>query len=335
MVHVTSHFTISDETVALADSIEAGDDTLQTLQKLMDCDDLASLTVGMTPSNASLSGILSHVVLSGVDSNVNLRLQLALLCGVRRVWRQHVIDGSQPIPYRLVEIAGFGGFLLEASSLQKVMPIPRGDVYEFLMRVEGDASRDTLLNGTWFQYVITLRNYLPPSGIDDICRSVLDHPRVTVSESIVKACMDTNMPVDVFSGDTARRTLFQCMTPSRRRLRCGSRAESSRSAILAAWISSWVEKCAHAAVLVRDVIFNEILLRSDAENMDFELIGEIVSKTQSRLPYIPLDDEDLARVPVKVRETSKTWTEIVERIRRLPPSEERVEHPIWAVRRHY
>ena len=125
------------------------------------------------------------------------------------------------------------------------------------------------------------------------------------------------------------------MTPSRRRLRCGSRAESSRSAILAAWISSWVEKCAHAAVLVRDVIFNEILLRSDAENMDFELIGEIVSKTQSRLPYIPLDDEDLARVPVKVRETSKTWTEIVERIRRLPPSEERVEHPIWAVRRHY
>lgn len=324
--------TIDDETVALADSIEAADHTLQTLEQLMDSKDLASLTVSMTPSNASLAGILSHFVAA---SNVNLQLQLALLCGVRRVWKQHVIDGSQPIPYCLLEIAGFGGFILEPSSLQKVMPIPRGDVYEFLMRIENVASRHKVLSGTWFQYVITLRNHLPPSGIDDICRSVLDHPRVTVSESIIKACMDTNMPVDVFSGDMTRRALIKCTTPSRRRLRCGSRTETSRSTILATWISSWVDGSAHAAVLIRDVIFNEILLRSDAENLDFELIGGIVSKTQSRLPYIPIGEDDLSRIPVTVRESSKTWAGIVERIRRLPPSEERVEHPIWAVRRHY
>jgi hypothetical protein len=332
MMSVASRMTISDEMVALADSIEGGDNTLQTLEELMECRDLASLTVDMTPSNISLSSILFHVV---GDSDVKLRLQLALLCGVRRVWRQHVIDGSQQIPYRLLEIAGFGGFILEPSSLQKVMPIPRGDVYEFLMRVEGDTSRNTLLTGKWFQYVVTLRNHLPLSGIDDICRSVLDHPRVTVSESIVTACMDANMPVDVFSGDTTRRALLKCTTSSRRRLRCGSRAETSRSAIIATWISSWVNESAHAAVLVRDVIFNEILLRTDAETLNFELIGGIVSKTQTRLPYIPLDEEDLSRVPVKVRESSKTWTVVVERIRRLPPSEERVAHPIWAVRRHY
>jgi hypothetical protein len=147
--------------------------------------------------------------------------------------------------------------------------------------------------------------------------------------------MDTKMPVDVFSGDITRRALLKCTTPSRRRLRCGTRAESSRSAILATWILSWMDESAHAAVLIRDLIFNEILLRSDVENLDFELIGGIVSKLQSRLPYLPLGEEDLSRVPVKVREASKTWTDIVERIRRLPPSEERVEHPVWAVRRHY
>lgn len=330
MMRFASRVTIGAETIALADSIESGDHTLQTLEELMDCRDLASLTVNMTPSNASLSGMLSHFV---GDANVHLRLQLALLCGVRRVWRQHVIDGSQPIPHRLLEIAGFGGFILEASALHEVMPIPRGDVYEFLKRVEGDVSR--LISGSWFQYVITLRNHLPLSGIDDICRSVLDHPHVTVAECIVKACMDTKMPVDVFSGDIARRALLKCTTPSRRRLRCGSRAETARSTILAKWISSWVGESAHAAFLIRDLIFNEILLRSDVENLDFELIGGIVSRTQTRLPYIPLGEDDLTRIPVKVRESSNTWIDIVGRIRRLPPSEERVEHPVWAVRRHY
>lgn len=329
MLRMTSRLTISDETIALADSIDAGGHILQTLEGLMDCRDLASLTVNMTPSNASLGGILYHI--AGI-SNVNLGLQLSFLCGVRRVWRQHVIDGSQPIPFRLLEIAGFGGFILEPSALEKVMPIPRGDVYEFLMRVQGDGSRR---GGIWFQYVICLRNHLPSSGIDDICRSVLDHPHATVAECIIKACMDTNMPVDVFSGDITRRALLKCTTPSRRRLRCGTRAESSRSAILATWISSWMDESAHVAVLVRDVIFNEILLRSDVENLDFELIGGIVSKTQSRLPYIPLREDDLTRIPVRVRESSKTWADIVERIRRLPPSEERVDHPVWAVRRHY
>lgn len=325
-----SRITISDETVALADSIDAGDHKLQTLEGLMECRDLASLTVNMTPSNASLGGILHHV--TGI-SNVSLAFQLSFLCGVRRVWKQHVIDGSQPIPSRLLEIAGFAGFILEASALDKVMPIPRGDVYEFLMRVTGDDSRR---GGTWFQYVICLRNHIPPSGIDDICRSVLDHPHATVAECIVKACMDTNMPVDVCSGNIVRRALLRCTTaPTRRRLRCGTRAESSRSAILATWISSWVDESAHVAVLIRDVIFNEILLRSDVENLDLELIGGIVSKTQSRLPYIPLCEDDLTRIPVRARESSKTWTDIVERIRRLPPPEERVDHPVWAVRRHY
>jgi hypothetical protein len=329
MLHMPSHLAISEETVALADSIDAGDHTLQTLQELMGCKDLAYLTVNMSPSNVSLGGML--YLIAGGD-NMNMRLQLSFLCGVRRVWKQHVIDGSQPIPFRLLEIAGFGGFILEPSTLHKLMPIPRGDVYEFLMRVRGDEIRH---NGTWFQYVVSLRNHLPPSVTDDICRSVLDHPHVTVSECIIKACMDTNMPVDVFSGNMTRRALLKCTTASRRRLRCGSRAESSRSVILATWISSWMDESAHVAVVLRDVIFNEILLHSDAENLDFELIGGIVSKTQSRLPYIPLREDDLARVPAKVLESSKTWTDIVERFHRLPPSEERVCHPVWAVRRHY
>ena len=328
MLHMPSRLTISEETVALADSIGAGDHTLQTLEELMESKDLATLTVDMTPSNASLGGVLHRVV----GANVSMRLQLWLLCGVRRIWGQHVLDGSQPIPYRLLEIAGFGGFVLEPSALHRVMPLPRGDVYEFLMRVQGD---DSLRGGAWFQYVVALRDHLPPSGVDDICRSVLDHPHVTVAECIIKACMDTNMPIGVFSGDLTRRALLKCTIPSRRRLRCGTRAETSRSAILVTWILMWVDESAHVAVLFRDVIFNEILLRSDLENLDFELIGEIVSRTQSRLPYIPLDENDLARVPSKVRESSKTWTDVVERIRRLPPSEERVDHPVWAVRRHY
>ena len=329
MLRLQSRLTISDETIALADSISAGDHTLQTLEELMDSKDLASHTVNMTPSNTSLGSIVYNIIGA---ANVNLRLQLCFLCGVRRVWKQHVIDGSQPIPYSLLEIAGFGGFIFEPSALHALMPIPRGDVYDFLMRVQGDDSRR---GGTWFQYIISLRNHLPMSGIDDICRSVLDHPHVAVAECIIKACMDTNMPVDVFSGDMTRRALIKCTTPSRRRLRCGSRAETSRSTILAKWISSWMDESAHAAVLIRDVIFNEILMRSDKENLDFELIGGIVSKTQTRLPYIPLDEDALSRIPVRVMESSKTWADIVERIRRLPPSEERVEHPTWAVRRHY
>lgn len=96
-----------------------------------------------------------------------------------------------------------------------------------------------------------------------------------------------------------------------------------------------MDNSAHVAVLFRDVIFNEILTGSSVENIDFELLGGIVSKTQDRLPYIPLQEEDLSRIPKRVRETSKTWRNIVDRIRRLPPSAERVEHPVWAVRRHY
>tara|TARA_X000000368_G_scaffold353004_1_gene293997 strand:+ start:619 stop:1581 length:963 start_codon:yes stop_codon:yes gene_type:complete len=319
---------INGETIALADSIDAGDHTLETLEALMECKDLASLTVGMTPSNVSLGNILTHVT---GESNMDMRLQLLFLCGVRRIWKQHVVDGSREIPYRLLEIAGFGGFVLEPSALEKVMPLPRGNVYDFLMRVRGADSQQGEL---WFQYIISMREYMPSSAIHDIGRAILDHPDVLVTECIVKACIDTNMPVEVFSGGMVRRVLLKCTIPSRRRLRCGSRTESSRSAVLATWISSWMDS-AHVAVLIRDIIFNEILMHSDVENMDFELLGGIVSKMQSRLPYIPMCEEDISRIPVKVREWSKTWCGIVECIRRRPPSEERVDHPVWAVRRHY
>lgn len=332
MLRLPSRLVISDETVALADSIDAGDHTFETLEALMDCKDLASLTVGMTPSNVSLANILSCLVIGG--SNTNLKLQLSFLCGVRRIWKQHVIDGSQEIPSRLLEIAGFGGFVFEPSALVKVMPLPRGDVYSFLMRVQSADSRQAEWGVSWFQYIISQREHMPPSAIHDICRAILDHSDVMVTECIVKACIDTHMPIDLFSGGMARRVLLKCMIPSRRRLRCGSRAESSRSAVLATWISSWMEK-AHVAVLIRDIIFNDILMHSDVENIDFELVGGIVSQTQSRLPFIPMHEDDISRVPVKVRESSKTWCDIVERIRRLPPSEERVDHPVWVVRRHH
>lgn len=327
MLRIPSRVVINDETVALADSIDSGDHTLETLEALMDCRDLASLTVNMTLSNVSLGTILSHII---GESNMKLKLQLSFLCGVRRIWRQHVIDGSQDIPYRLLEIAGFGGFVFETSALEKVMPLPRGDVYGFLMRVKGIGSQQ---GGIWFQYILSIREHIPLS-IHAICRAILDHPDALVTECIVKACIDTNMPVNVFSGGMARRVLLKCTTPSRRRLRCGSRAESSRAAVLATWISSWMES-AYVAVLIRDIIFNEILMHSDVENMDFELLGGIVSKMQSRIPYIPLCEEDLSRIPVKVRESSRTWCDIVERIRRRPPVEERVDHPVWTVRRHY
>ena len=321
MLRLPTRLTISDETVALADMIVAGEHTLETLEGIMECKDLAELTVNMTPVNASLGGILSYIVGS---SNVHLRLQFSLLCGVRRIWKEYVVDGSQSIPYRLLEISGFAGFILDPSALQKVLPLPRGGVYDFLMRVQGDDSRRSL---TWFQYIIAMRDHLPMDGTDDICRVILDHPHVLVAECIVKACMASGMPVDVFSSGMARRALLQCMMPSRRRLRCGSRTESS--------ISSWMDESAHAAVLIRDLIFNEILMRVDLENMNFELLGAMVSKTQDRLPFIPLREEDLTRIPKKVRETSKTWCDVVERIQRLPPTEERVLHPVWAVRRHY
>lgn len=329
MLRLPTRLTISDETVALADSIVAGEHMLETLEGIMECKDLAELTVNMTPVNASLGGILSYIVGS---SNVHLRLQFSLLCGVRRIWKEYVLDGSQSIPYRLLEISGFAGFILHPSALQKVLPLPRGGVYDFLMRVQADDSRRS---ASWFQYIIAMRDHLPMDGIDDICKVILDHPHVLVAECIVKACMETRMPVDVFSGDMVRRTLLQCMIPSRRRLRCGSRTESSRSVVLARWISSWMDESAHAAVLIRDLIFNEILMRVDLENMNFELLGAMVSKTQDRLPFIPLREEDLTRIPNKVRETSKTWCDVVERIQRLPPTEERVLHPVWAVRRHY
>ena len=319
--------TFSDEMIALADSIIAGDDSLQTLEDLMDCKDLASLTVAMTPSNASLGNMLAHIV----DGSM-VPLQLWFLCGVRRVWKQHVIDDSKPISYGLLQIAGFGGYVLEPFALKRVMPIPREDVYEFLMRVDGiGMQRDS----KWFQYIVCLQMQLPLGGVNDIYRAVLDHPHVTVVECIIKACMETKISVDIFSGDLLRRVLLRVTTPSRRRLRCGTRVEFYRSAILAVWISSWVDESAYAAVLLRDVIFNEILVGSDKENLDFELIGKVVSKTQSRLPYIPLSEDDLSRVPIQIQKSSRTWKGIVECVRRLPPANERVEHPVWAVRRHY
>jgi len=328
MLRLPSRVVISDETVALADSIDAGDHTLETLEELLDSKLLASLTVNMTLSNVSVGKIVFYSV---ETSDVSLTLQLSFLCGVRRIWRQCVIDGSQRIPYRLLELAGFAGFVFEPSALQKVLPLPHGDVYGFLMRIQGEDSRR---GGSWFQYIVSLRNQLPSSGADDICRVILDHPHVLVIECIVKGCIKTNMPVDVFSGGMVRRVIQQCTIPSRRRLRCGSRTESSRSAILAAWISSWPDN-AHTAILIRDIIFNEILMHSDVDNIDFELVGGIVSKTLSRLPFLPLREKELTRVPDKVRGSSKIWCDIMERIQRRPPSEERVDHPVWAVRRHY
>lgn len=328
MLRIPSRIVMNDETIALADSIDAGDHTLETLEVLMGCKDLALLTVSMTPSNVSLGTILSHII---GESNIDLRLQLSFLCGVRRIWKQYVIDGSREIPCRLLEIAGFGGVVFEPSALEKVMPLPQGNVYDFLMRVRG---ADSQRSGMWFQYIISMREHMPPSAIHDICRAILDHPDALVTECIVKACIDTNMPVDVFSGGMARRVLLKCMTPSRRRLRCGSRVESSRAAVLATWISHWMGS-AHVAVLIRDIIFNDILVHSDVENMDFELLGGIVSKMQSRIPYIPMREEEISQIPVNVRESSRTWCDIVERIRRRPSSEERVDHPVWTVRRHY
>jgi len=329
MLHLPSRVVISDETVALADSIDAGDNTLETLEDLLECKDLASLTVNMTPTDASLAQMLTHII---GTSNVNLMLQLSFLCGVRRIWRQCVINGSQSISYRLLEFAGFAGFIFEPYSLQKVMPLPHGGVYGFLMRVQGVDSRR---GGTWFQYIIRLRDESPSYGIDDICMAILDHPHVLVSECIVNGCIETGMPIDVFSGGMVRRVIKQCMIPSRRRLRCGSRTESSRSAVLATWISSWMEQ-AHSAILTRDIIFNEILMHSDVDNINFEIVGRIVSETLLRLPFIPLREEELARVPDFVRQSSSnTWSDIMERVRRLPPSDERVDHPVWAVRRYF
>tara|TARA_B110001452_G_scaffold4181_1_gene3826 strand:- start:7597 stop:8583 length:987 start_codon:yes stop_codon:yes gene_type:complete len=328
MLRLSSRLALSDDTIALADSITSGGHALETLGQLMESKELATLIMDMSPANISLGNIMYHL---DAASNVSLQLELSFLCGVRRVWKQCVIDGSQIIPYRMMEIAGFAGVIMEPSALQRVMPLPEGGVYDFLMRIRSDNPRRS---GAWFQYILCIRESLPPTGINDICRAILEHPDVTVSVGIIQGCIDTSMPIDVYSGDVIRRTLFQCTIPPRRRLRCGTRVESSRSVSLAKLIRSWIAGNAYVAILVRDLVVHDILTHP-VENTDFELLGDILLETQIRIPFVPLSEEDIAALPFKVQDSSKTWSEIMGRIRRLPSITERVEHPIWKVRRHF
>tara|TARA_B110001452_G_C14951269_1_gene332680 strand:+ start:266 stop:571 length:306 start_codon:yes stop_codon:yes gene_type:complete len=100
-------------------------------------------------------------------------------------------------------------------------------------------------------------------------------------------------------------------------------------------ICSWITENAYVAVLLRDLIFNDILPEMDMECVNFDLLGDIVLQTQIRLPFLPIFEDDIAFIPQSVRDACTSWASILERIHRLPSIETRIKHPTWAVRRHF
>jgi len=336
IIRLASRIDLADETVDLADSIlGAGDHARETLGDLVNSYDLACFTLDMTVHDLKLERLLSAfaALQDTADSDLRLAIKLVILCGVRRVWNEHVIfRTTQRIPYSLIEVAAFAGALLAPRALARALPIPPGGLYAFLMRVDGADGR--FGQGSWFHYVLAQQEVLSDDAVDDVCRAALDHPSDRVAAYLVRMCIETSMPVDVWTGDCVRRLVTASTTRSRRRRRCGAYATLQRTDSFVALVRHWVSVNAYVAVVVRDLLLHDVL-RLDGDLVDLDAVGDLILEVQRRLPYLPFTEEVLSVVPPSTRCTSAAWTTIFDNIRRAPPLEERVSHPVWTVRRHF
>ena len=333
MIRLASRIDVSDETMELARSVERGDHTRETLEQLMDSQRIAQYTADMTASTLSLGRIVSMLV--GRD-DMRLAVQLIFLCGVKRVWEQRVLrDTTSKIPYEIMEVAGFAGFLFSPDALPRILPLPEGGVRHLLMRIDGSDARYE--QGSWFQYIVTQRSSLPERAIDDVFQVLFDHPHDNVVEYLVTICLETHMPLDVEHGDAVLKLLHACVTPSRsqRRRRSGVVVATRRDTALARFLEGLVTENAHAATIVHDVLVHQFLPRRDLDGMCMDTLASLVRVVQRRLPYAPLTEDMLANVSEEVRRDVPAWSGVLDAVRRAPPLDECVDHPQWRVRRHF
>jgi hypothetical protein len=335
MLRLSSRVSITDAMVVLADSIQFGEDTQETLGALMS-KELAQYAVEMTAATLSVKRLISCLVSSGGDTGeVGLALALVFLCAIARIWKQHVLESSKKITFEMLQLAGFAAFVFTPSALARVLPLPSGGIYEFLLRVEAGPKTTTNEHRSWFQYIFTCHGSKSETISDDVLKAILTHPSTIIAEFLVKICTDTKMPIDVYSGDVVKRLLKCCLMCSRRRRRSASAVDCPRARAITTMVCSWIHINTFVAFLTRDFISNDVLVRANGDTINFEQLGTLVLAVQRRLPYIPFSEDTLCNVPEEIRSTSTNWTSIFDAIRRLPPAEDRVDHPVWEVRRHY
>lgn len=335
MNFITTPVDISEETFELARSIQEGPSPRETLAKVMENNrNLADFALDMTASTLTLQGILERAVDGGERDDgmdaLDLALKLTFICGVARVWKECVLDApSAPLGYDLMDVAGFAGIILSKRSLSRVLPFPDGGAYKFVMRVgESDVRFG---RGVWFYYVVAQR----PCG-KDVCGLLLDHAHSGVVESIVEAFTKRKLCLEVDRGDAVCRLVRACVQHGRRRRRCGTYVHSRRETALAKLACHLVDDNAHAACIVRDLILHETLSRVDVDLVNTATLGLLMRAVQNRLPFLTWPRECLSRVPEEARRESEAWATVFEAAERaLPPPEERVAHPEWAVRRRY
>ena len=107
MLRLSSRVSITDAMVVLADSIQFGEDTQETLGALMS-KELAQYAVEMTAATLSVKRLISCLVSSGGDTGeVGLALALVFLCAIARIWKQHVLESSKKITFEMLQLAGF------------------------------------------------------------------------------------------------------------------------------------------------------------------------------------------------------------------------------------
>lgn len=336
MIRLASRIDVSEETMELAHSVEQGEHTRETLEQLMDSQRIAQYTVDMTASTLSLRGIVSMLV--GRD-DMRLTVQLIFLCGVKRVWEQRVLnDTTSKIPYGIMEIAGFAGFLFSSDALLRILPLPEGGVRHLLMRIDGADARYE--QGGWFQYILTHQESRPERVIEDVLQVLFDHPHDNVVEYLVTVCVQTHMPLVVEHGDAVLKLLHACVAPAhsqrrRRRRRSGVVVATRREAALARLLEAVVTESAHAATILHDVLVHQLLPRRDLDGMCMDTLASLVCAVQRRLPYAPLTEDMLVNVSEEVRRDVPAWSSVLDAVRRAPPLAECVDHPQWRVRRHF
>lgn len=332
---LASRIDVSDEIMKLARSVEQDEHRLERLEHLMESHRIARYTVDMTASTLSLGRILSMLV--GRGDGMRLTAQLIFLCGVKRVWEQHVLkDTTRTIPYEIMEVAGFAGFLFTPDALQRILPLPDGSVYHFLMRIDGSDTRYD--NGKWFQYILTQRATLPASACDDVFQVLLDHPHNNVVDYLVTVCHETQMPLGVEHGDVVLKLLHACVAPlrsQRRRRRSGVMVATRRETALTRLLEGIITESTHAATIVHDVLVHQLLSRRDLDGMCMDTMATLVRAVQLRLPYVPLTEDMLVNVSEDVRRDVPAWSSVLSAIRRTPPLDECVDHPQWRVRRYF
>lgn len=314
---------ITDETVTLADSIQTGGAMEETLAKLMDNEASARFVVSMSRSTLSMGNILAHTFIPGAALGMNV--QLVFLCGIRKVWKQCILDTSDVIPRALMDVAEFASFMFNSRSLNIVLPLPHDGVYGFLMRIRYVACHNAVT------YALAHQDQ---GASDVICRVVLDHPSELVAQSIVDACMTMKVNVDVHTGDTVRRFFDVCITERRRRCRGGTHTTTPRATALCTWLCSLMEKDPFVAILVHDLIINDVLTRPSLSGVNLVTLGDVSLSVTRRTPYIPFHTDSFAKIPEEVRHTG-AWVTIFDTINRIPPEDQCVNHSTWKVRRHY